>query len=367
MSDRSDADLDRFETVLRSWLTSTQCTRAVAECTSRFGYASADVQQQLQRVVERCSAAVMRDARRLECGIEHVPDDAPERVLVLASGRMPGLVLEGIAAAFAVGAQPLVRPSRDEAVFLHVLAHAAEVDPELASRIHPVGINDEPVPWEQADAAIVFGSDATINLVTQRLPDHAAARVAAYGSRQGVAVAAAGVERDIPDWADRLADDVLAFRQQGCMSPSWLYVVGSDLEATAVVDAFGAALAHARSRHLAPGVDGALQQRRTADADVLAAIAAGFAPDPSVLHAGDARVTVVRVASVEDALLQIRQLGSLQQTAVLALAEPERSACVERLLAQTGITRTCAPGQAHHPDPRWPQDGIGRVAPLLAQ
>jgi hypothetical protein len=60
-------------------------------------------------------------------------------------------------------------------------------------------------------------------------------------------------------------------------------------------------------------------------------------------------------------------LGSLLQTAVLATAREDRARLAELLLTRTGITRVCLPGQAHEPEPLWPQDGIGRVVPLLGR
>jgi hypothetical protein len=288
-------------------------------------------------------------------------------VLVLAAGRMPGLVIEGIAAAIAVGARVLVRPSRDETVLPHLLGWLREREPELAARIEIVALDGSEPPWERAEAAIVFGPDATIALVRDKLPAAASRRVAAYGSRQAIAVVAPGADVD-PSWARRLAGDVLAFRQAGCMSPSWLYVLAADDgDAAALQEAVGRELALARDRHVAPGVDAGIQQRRASDADVLGAIAAGLAPNSTALHAGDARLTVVRVHDEAELVTQVEGLGSLLQTAVIATSREDRAGIAQLLLERTGVTRICLPGQAHEPEALWPQDGIGRVAPLLGR
>ena len=52
-------------------------------------------------------------------------------------------------------------------------------------------------------------------------------------------------------------------------------------------------------------------------------------------------------------------------TAVLAVGRDRAPSLAERLHAETGITRTCAAGEAHAPAGTWPQDGVGRVAPLV--
>ena len=362
----SDEQLDALERALADWPSTASFASAVAETTSRHGYAADDVRAQLAHVALRSRGRTMRLVVQNELGTDAVPADAPRSVLVLASARVPGLAIEGIAAALAVGARALVRPSREETVLHHFLGMLRASEPELASQIEVVGAGGSDVPFNRADAAVVFGTDETIALVRDRLTSEAASRVAGYGSRQGIAVVAPGADID-PSWARRLAGDVLAFRQAGCMSPSWLFVLGSPDAAQPLQDAVGRELAMARERHVAPGVDTSATQRRSSDADVLGAIAAGLAPQSAALHAGDARLTIVRVESEDDLAAQVSQLGSLQQTAVIATSREDRARIAGILLEETGITRICLPGQAHEPDPLWPQDGIGRIAPLLGR
>lgn len=357
--------LDALDRSLADWHEADGFSRAVAETCARHGYAPDDVDAQLRHVALRCRGRTMRHVLVAELGNPPDVSDAPHAVLVLAAGRMPGLAIEGIAAAIAIGARALVRPSRDETVLQHWLGDLRGREPELAARIELVGVGGD-VPWEQCDAAIVFGSDATIAYVRDQLRPPAAARVAAYGSRQGIAVLAPGADVD-PSWARRLADDVLAFRQAGCMSPSWLFVLGNDDEAGRLQEAIGRELACGSDRHVAPGIDVAVLQRRASDADVLGAIAAGLAPDSAAFHAGDARLTVVRAPDLDELVRSVDSLGSLLQTAVIATSREQRAEIAGALLERTGITRICLPGQAHEPDPLWPQDGIGRIAPLFGR
>lgn len=353
-----DQLLDAWDDALAQWSTSASFHAAVAAVSAAFGYATTDVERQLEHVIARCRASVMRELLDREAS---ALADLPARVLVLTSGGVPGLVLESIASALAVGAVAVVRPSRDE----HVLDHLfGELPDDVLARIEIV---DGDVPWTSVDAAIVHGSDETIALVRSKLRPAAAARVAAYGSRQGVAVVTLGGVAANATYARRIADDVLTFRQRGCMSPSWLFVLGDDEQRRIVISDLGRELALARTRHLAPGVhDDAIAQRRSSDADVLGAIAAGLAPDPRVLHAGDARLTVVGVGDADALFANVAPLGSLLQTAVLVAGRDERPGLVD-VLQRAGCSRVVDAGWAHRPEPLWPQDGIGRVAPLLAQ
>lgn len=357
--------LDALDRGLADWHLAAGFSRAVAETCARHGYAPDDVDAQLRHVALRCRGRIMRQVMTAELGDPPDLTNAPGTVLVLAAGRMPGLAIEGIAAALSLGAEALVRPSRDETVLQHWLADLRMRVPELAGRVELVGVGGD-VPWDRCDGAVVFGSDATIAYVRDQLRPEAAARVAAYGSRQGIAVLAPGADVD-PSWARRLADDVLAFRQVGCMSPSWLFLLGDDAEAAPLQEAIGRELACAGDRHVAPGIDVGAMQRRANDADVLGAIAAGLAPDSAALHAGDARLTIVRVRDLDELAGAVDSLGSLLQTAVIATSREQRAEVAQVLLDRTGVTRICLPGQAHEPDPLWPQDGVGRVAPLLGR
>jgi hypothetical protein len=360
VTDATDTLLDAWDTAIASWPDRPSFQAAIAAASTAFGYAANDVDAQLHHVIARCRASVLRTLleREVPAAVHR-----PTRVLVLTSGGVPGLVLESIASVLALGAVAVVRPSRDE----HVLDQLyPELPVELSARIEIVSGDD--VPWDDVDAAIIHGSDETIAMVRGRLTPLAAQRVAAYGSRQGISlVTRAGIDAT-PEYADLLADDVLVFRQRGCMSPSWLFVVedgDGDLMERVIGDV-GRALALARPRHLAPGTDDAVAQRRASDADVLGAIAAGLAPDPRLLHAGDARLTIVGLDSADSIFLNIAPLGSLLQTATLVTAPAERAA-IEATLHRCGCTRIVAAGRAHRPDPLWPQDGIGRLAPLVGQ
>ncbi|MCW2928449.1 MAG: hypothetical protein JWM86_2417, partial [Thermoleophilia bacterium] len=158
------AVLDALERALAHWHETEGFAQAVAETVARHGYARADVESQLRHVLLRTRGRTMRLVLEEEVGSIGPFPTAPERVLVLASGRVPGLAIEGVVAALAVGAVAVVRPSRDETVLHHLLGSLAATEPSLLERVEVVGAGDE-LPWERVDGAIVFGSDETIALV----------------------------------------------------------------------------------------------------------------------------------------------------------------------------------------------------------
>ncbi|MCW2949898.1 MAG: hypothetical protein JWN41_911 [Thermoleophilia bacterium] len=360
-----DALLDSLDRALLTWPDHDTFALAIQETVSHTGYAAADVEHQLRQVMRRASGRAMRAVIDAELGENPDLSDAPATVLVLAASSVPGLAIEGAAAAIAVGAKALVRPSRDETVLFHFLSGIRFWEPALAEQIEIVGMAGEPVPWESAEGAIVFGSDETLAFAREQLAPEAVARLAAYGSRQGIAVVLPGADVDA-SWAERLADDICMFRQRGCMSPSWLYVVGTAAETAPLVSAVGRELTFASGRHMVGGADEAVVQRHAADAAALDAIASGSNADTSQLFAGEAQLTVVRVDSAAELKAHVGRLGSLLQTAVIAGPHEQRPALAQTLL-EAGCTRICFPGAAHEPDALWPHDGIGRVAPLLGR
>lgn len=358
--------MQEWDAAITSWPASPSFGRAVARSTQHLGYSASDVEGQLRHVVARCRASVMRTIHDSERPPGAAP---PHNVLILASGGVPGLVLEPIAAALVVGAHACVRASQDECVLEPMLEHLVEGGAtRVHDRISRYANIEEASGARSIDAAIIYGSDETIAQITRRLDPRAAARVAGYGSRSGIAVvdAASAAVCDAA-WASSLADDILTFRQRGCMSPSWLFVLGaSDLDAAHVLTSqLGRALAARAALHRGGigAIAAQMVQRRATDADILGAIAAGTSPDPRVIYSGDAHLTVVPVENDSALGEQVAMLGSSLQTAVL-VADGARRIELELLLRSAGCTRVVDPGMAHRPDPLWRHDGIGRIAPL---
>jgi len=221
------------------------------------------------------------------------------------------------------------------------LAFLAAHAPDLAAQVELV----DDVRWETPDAAIVYGSDETIDLVSHRTGE---IPIAGYGTRSGIAVVAGPADEAV--W-DRLAGDVVPFRQRGCMSPSALFVVDASAEGAA--DNLRRGLEHAvLLRHGSIENPPALH-RAQLDAAALDTIAGSV-----VVRVSYAEVTVHEVTDLDALRARLQPLCGLLQTAVLD-GRTERTAW-EQMLAAAGCTRVVAPGCAHFPDGYWPQDGIGR-------
>lgn len=129
-------------------------------------------------------------------------------------------------------------------------------------------------------------------------------------------------------------------------------------DAASATDALHEELRRALPRH---AHDSPLPQRAASDAVALSTITVAEAERH--IEIGNVAVRVVTCTDRADLQRQVRQLGSKLQTAILA-ADEDRTGLTD-LLTDAGCTRVAAPGEAHSPAADWPQDGIGRFAPLV--
>lgn len=362
------ARLDAWDALLLAWHAAPAWERTVAAAAAS-GLDPDEVREQLGHVVRRCRGDVLRALVERELGGRGQRDgpgrQAPRRTLVAAAATVPGLTVEAVAACVAVGTHPVVRIGRGEAVIQHMAASALEHGTSVCTLAAP-----DAFAWAEFDSAIVFGSDATVQAVRARLAP--SVPVAAYGSRDGIAIVSASAAGPPSGWAAGLADDVLRFGQAGCMSPSWLFVdqSGDPARAGELVDGLRESLVRraqargdARSHHaMLPGTSAAAA-RVVLDAARLTTLPAG-SDVTEVIAVGPALLRIVVVDGPEELGRAVATLGSRLQTAVIA-ADPVAEPAVARTVRVAGCTRCCRPGMAHLPDPLWPQDGIGRLAPLL--
>jgi hypothetical protein len=182
-------------------------------------------------------------AHALEHCLEQQPSDAAldqvcARVAessaahVLLSANVFTAPFRAIALALAASERVWVRPSRREPLFAELLHEASQGAFELVEELSPR-------PGEQLWA---YGSDATLQNVAARLPTGVLFHPHGHGF--GVAVVDAQTLKRDPELAERLAWDVVAFDQRGCLSPRVVIVAAP----AAVTCAFAEQLHSALSR-----------------------------------------------------------------------------------------------------------------------
>jgi len=137
----------------------------------------------------------------------------------------------------------LVRPSSRDGVLVRALAAALEEPFGAALSVVDFHRND-PQAWvaffRHADVAHVFGSDETLRTLRSKVP--AQTRFVGHGHGLGVAAVFPTPGTDLEPLAERLALDVAAYDQRGCLSPQRVYVVGDRSDASTLAEALHAAL-----------------------------------------------------------------------------------------------------------------------------
>jgi hypothetical protein len=364
-----------IERLVQEWCARPEAfEHAVTETVAATGLRSETVATQLARIVEHLSAATMLDLLDAEIGDHRMLDGwvdvhgrpsralAPRRTLHLVSGAVPGLAIESALWGMAIGGLHLVKPSHDDASIEDFLEFARQQEPELASHLDLV---DE-IVWTHYDAAVVYGSDRTIELVRRHLGQTAA--VAAFGARDGLAVVTSAGMNAIPDWAAQVAQDVARFDAAGCMTPRRLVVVGTMDDALRAQQLLDAAIEEHRDRTFARRT----AIRRDIDARMLAAVAVRTGTDPTEssepLPSSDHTsivdtVDVLAVASIAELIDALYPPWQLQTASIICAPDELETLC--DALAHSGCTRLCQPGAAHEPSALWRHDGRGRIIDLI--
>jgi hypothetical protein len=174
------------------------------------------------------------------------------RVHVLLSANVFVAAFRAIAVALAQSPHVYVRPSRREPEMTRLLHRASGGAFELVDTLSPR-------PGEHLWA---YGTDQTLARLKAELPG--GVLLHAHGAGLGVAVVGRDAllrEQFVDDAADRLARDIVAFDQRGCLSPRLTLVDGDRRQA----ESFASALARALARYEEAIPRGRLTQDEAAD------------------------------------------------------------------------------------------------------
>lgn len=141
---------------------------------------------------------------------------AAARCFVVLSANVPIAAYRALALAVACAPVVLVKPSRRDPHLAEILVKALQ-DSGLA-----VSLVDELAP-QLGDHVMAYGSDDTLTTIRRSLPHG----VSFSGHGTGFGVALIAKDDSLTDAAVGLAADVIAFDQQGCLSPRVVFVEGA--------------------------------------------------------------------------------------------------------------------------------------------
>ncbi|MFQ5746122.1 MAG: acyl-CoA reductase [Gemmatimonadota bacterium] len=313
----------------------------------------------------------------------------PPLLLLVHAGNVPGVTITAMIRGLMVRSGVLCKLPREEPGLGVLFARALSAEDRLlgdcvaaawwagAARGEPWG------EWVKlAGKVIVYGGEDVVRAV--REDARVGADVVAYGPRVGIAVLLPDADR--PEAAARLAKDVLAYAQQGCVSPRAAYVVGGSAGefAETLATALGAACETAPERPLAAEATAIRALRAEVEFEESAGSAGegspggravlgsadgyswtvitGERPEPPV----DDLPRVVRVHPVPDVSTLRGLLDSLEgRIQAIGTAGREGWDEVVALGLELGVSRVAELGTMAWPPPDWRHDGRAQLLPLI--
>lgn len=305
----------------------------------------------------------------------------PPLLLQVQAGNVPGVGVTGMIRGLLVRSGLVVRPSRGEPGLAALFARSlADLAPDLGRSAAvcwwPRGDRSTWAPVvKESGKVVVYGGAEAVGAVRDRLPGDT--ELVPYGPKLGVAVLLP--DASVEHAARRLAEDVCAYEQRGCVSPRVLLTPPA-LEARAagaVEEALGEWVKRHEAAPLSPSEAAALRQLR-GRAEFPREEEARLVGDPgelrwTVLAGGEpalrseALPRVLRVHGVEEGMTGIWRLLEGLRGRVQALAYAGRRGHEElaEVASAAGVSRICPLGSAAWPPADWRHDGRHQLLPLL--
>ncbi len=307
--------------------------------------------------------------------LERAPRTAePAPALLILPGNLPGLLVQSLLPALAVGRPVLIKSASDEPFFAPSFVQAlTELEPVLASALAVLSWRGgeaslEATVYAKAGRVVAYGDESTAARIAQRC----GSRAIVYGPKISIAIIAAGA--DLKGIAGGLARDVALFDQRGCLSIHAIFTAGSSRELAPLLAQELSALAAAWPPGPAlpselAGLRQALSEAElrglvTVSADAATSGAGTVIVDPEPVLRPSPGLRCVRVHNVSR-LSQLSSIlapwsGKLQGA---ALAGEEAWDLVPRL-TELGFSRFTASGDLQATNALWFNGGIDPLAAL---
>lgn len=371
------------------------------------GFSSQTIACGLDALFQTLSAAAMQALVRQDLGhasrLDHLSASesetatgraalvtGPELTFHLAAGSLPNPAVTSIVLGLLTRSAQLLKCPTGQSLLPRLFAHSLyDADPKLGACLEiaewPGGDESiEAAVLAEADCVTAMGSDETVASLRRKVP--ASTRFLGYGHRVSFGyVAKEGLTPvTAPQLVADAAEDVVAWDQQGCLSPHLFYVeTGSRLTSLEFAERLAdelAGLERTRPRGLlGPREAAAITTRRN-----LYRIRAAHFPETklwashnstawTVVHENDPLfqlsclnrfIYVKSVPDLEQALQGADAVRRKVSTVALA-ATPEKSPLLARRLAQWGATRVCPFGRMQRPPLAWRHDGRPALADLV--
>lgn len=315
----------------------------------------------------------------------------PQLLVHVAAGNLPNPALMSLTLGLLTRSAQFMKCASGASYLPRLFAHSIyEADPKLGACLELAewrgGKADlEAALFGEADAVTATGSDEALAAIRARVP--AAARFLGYGQRVSMEyVTREGLrEETIAQLIASVADDVIAWDQNGCLSPHVIYV---EEKGQVESDKFAEQLAVELMRREMAEPRGPIPVAAAADIAARRSLYETLAA-----HRGDVKLwqsqnttawTVVFEHDVRFRLSPLNRfvfvkpvpdLATVMQgvdelkgkiSTVAVATSPERLREIARQLARWGVTRICRPGRMQNPPLTWRHDGRPALGDLVS-
>lgn len=314
----------------------------------------------------------------------------PEFLVHIAAGNIPNPALMSLTLGLLTRSAQFMKCASGASFLPRLFAHSIhEADPKLGACLEIAGwrggkLELEKVLFAEADCLTATGSDETLAAIRAQLP--AKVRFLGYGHRVSFGLVTREVlgDEEVAQIVSRTADDVVAWNQNGCLSPHVIYV---EERGAVESDKFAELLAVELAKREANEPRGGIPMEAAAAIASRRAIYEALA-----VHRADAKIwscpdstawTVVfehevrfkfsclnrfiYVKPVPDlaAVMQgVDELGGKVSTVGLA-ATPAKARELAAQFARWGATRICPLGRMQNPPLTWRHDGRPALGDLI--
>lgn len=314
----------------------------------------------------------------------------PQLLVHVAAGNLPNPTLMSLTLGLLTHSAQFVKCASGASLLPRLFAHSIyEADHKLGACLELAGWRGgnaalETALFAEAECVTATGSDATLAAIRAQLPGQI--RFVGYGQRVSLGYVAREVLRDemAAEVVSRAADDVVAWDQNGCLSPHCFYV---EERGAVESDRFAALLAAELMRREAAEPRGQISVPASAD---IASRRSMY--ETLAVHRGDVKIwssqnstawTVVFehevrfrfsplnrfifVKPVPDAAAALQGLDEVRGkvSTVSLAAPPEKLRELARQFARWGATRICPLGQMQNPPLTWRHDGRPALGDLV--
>ena len=314
----------------------------------------------------------------------------PEMLIHIAAGNIPNPAVTSIVFGLLTRSAQFVKCASGSAFLPRLFAHSIyDADPKLGACLEVAEwrggkVELEEALFAEANCVTATGSDEMLAAIRSRLPVHT--RFLGYGHRVSFGFVAREIltGTHLRRVAARVADDVAAWNQLGCLSPHVIYVQsrGENLPekfAELLADELDQREQTEPRGELAAEHAAAIASRRG-----IYEVRAAHSPDTQMWHSknstawtvvfeADARFQMsclnrfVYVKGVKDLDEMLQNADAVRgRVSTVGIAAPEdQTEELAMQLAHWGVTRVCPLGQMQNPPLTWRHDGRPALGDLV--